>query len=113
MFGEDAADELLRRVRDAVANPSNADVTPDELLALAAADVQDLEPPAGGVVGSSWLGVALTIGLLVVSGLLVRWRSRLRPEDFEDRDDPDPDDEDPGPDPDDPPPRPSAKEQGP
>lgn len=98
---------------DPAANPANADLTEEQLLALAAADVQDLEPPAGGVVGSSWLGVALTIGLLVVSGLLVRWRSRLRPEDFEDRDDPDPDDEDPGPDPDDPPPRPSAKEQGP
>ena len=94
---------------DPAANPANANLTQDELLALAAADVQDLEPPDGGVVGSSWLGVALTVALLVVSGMLVRWRSRLHPDDDPDSD---PDEEDPDPDPDEPPPR-SSKEQDP
>lgn len=68
---------------DPAANPANANLTQDELLNLAAADVQDLAPPEGGVVGSSWLGVALTAVLLFVSGLLVRWRARLRPDEFD------------------------------
>jgi hypothetical protein len=66
---------------DAAANPEHANLTQDELIALAAADVQDLAPPEGGVVGSSWIGIALTALLLVGSGLLVRWRARLHPDD--------------------------------
>ncbi|MCK2037531.1 hypothetical protein KZC51_15470 [Microbacterium sp. SSW1-49] len=68
---------------DPAANPEHANLTEDELLNLAAADVQDLAPPAGGVVGSSWMGVALTLLLLIASGLVVRWRSRLHPGDDE------------------------------
>lgn len=64
---------------DPAANPAHADLTQDELLNLAAADVQDLEPPESGVLGSKWLGVALTLALLAGSGLLVRWRARLTP----------------------------------
>ena len=70
---------------DPAANDENANLTQDELINLAAADVQDLAPPRGGSVGSSWLGLALTVLLLVLSGVLVRWRSRLMP------DEPDPD----------------------
>lgn len=66
---------------DPAANPAHADLTQDELLNLAAADVQDLEPPESGVLGSKWLGVGLTLALLVISGLLVRWRARLAPAD--------------------------------
>lgn len=69
---------------DPAANPAHANLTEDELLNLAAADVQDLAPPRGGAVGSSWLGVALTVLLLLGSGLLVRWRARLHPEDEDD-----------------------------
>ncbi|MGB7362351.1 MAG: hypothetical protein WA931_04870 [Rhodococcus sp. (in: high G+C Gram-positive bacteria)] len=79
---------------DPAANPENANLTQDELLNLAAADVQDLAPPEGGVVGSSWLGVALTVVLLFVSGLLVRWRARLRPDDPDYPDDPSPEKDD-------------------
>ncbi|KJC63834.1 hypothetical protein [Agreia bicolorata] len=74
---------------DPAANPEHANLTQDELLNLAAADVQDLEPPAGGVVGSSWIGIGLTVLLLAFSGLLVRWRARLRPDE---PDEPDPED---------------------
>ncbi|MGN9356179.1 hypothetical protein ACTMRZ_14905, partial [Enterococcus faecium] len=79
-----------------------ANLTQDELLNLAAADVTDLEPPAGGVVGSSWVGVALTLLLIAGSLVLVRWRARLHHDDDEeeDRDEDDPDD-----DPTDPPPQ--------
>jgi hypothetical protein len=66
---------------DAAANPEHANLTQDELIALAAADVQDLAPPEGGVVGSSWIGIALTAFLLVGTGLLVRWRARLHPDE--------------------------------
>lgn len=89
---------------DPAANPENANLTQDELLALAAADVQDLEPPAGGVVGSSWTGIALTTALLIASGLIVRWRSRLHLDE-----EPAIDDE-PGID-DEPPPPPSTEER--
>ncbi|TKV61662.1 hypothetical protein FDO65_08945 [Nakamurella flava] len=64
---------------DPAANPAHADLTQDELLNLAAADVQDLEPPEGGTLDSKWLGVGLTLALLIVSGLLVRWRARWSP----------------------------------
>ncbi|TFH69448.1 hypothetical protein [Cellulomonas sp. HD19AZ1] len=77
---------------DPAANPEHANLTSDELLALAAADVQDLEPPPGGVVGSSQLGVGLTVALLVASVLLVRWRPRLHPDDEPDGPGPGPDD---------------------
>jgi hypothetical protein len=83
---------------DPAANPVHTNLTTDELLNLAAADVQDLAPPEGGVVGSSWAGVALTVVLLIVSALLVRWRARLHPDDPLDDDD-DPDDDDPDDDP--------------
>ncbi len=65
---------------DPAANPEHANLTTDELLNLAAADVQDLEPPEGGAVGSSWLGLALTGLLLGISVVLVRWRARLHPD---------------------------------
>ncbi|SIR74472.1 hypothetical protein [Microbacterium sp. RURRCA19A] len=71
---------------DPAANPEHANLTQDELLNLAAADVTDLEPPAGGVVGSSWVGVGLTLLLIAGSLVLVRWRARLHPEDDEDED---------------------------
>lgn len=76
---------------DPAANPAHADLTQDELLNLAAADVQDLEPPEGGALDSKWLGVGLTLALLLLSGLLVRWRARLSPADPgpDDPDDPD------------------------
>lgn len=66
---------------DPAANPEHANLTEDELLNLAAADVQDLAPPEGGVVGSSWAGVVLTLLLIAASALLVRWRARLHPDD--------------------------------
>ncbi|GLZ36699.1 hypothetical protein [Actinokineospora sp. NBRC 105648] len=72
---------------DPAANPAHADLTQDELLALAAADVQDLVPPEGGVVGSKWTGIGLTLLLLVLSGLLVRRRARLQPDDPDDPED--------------------------
>lgn len=65
---------------DAAANQEHANLTQDELINLAAADVQDLEPPRGVAVGSSWFAVALTLLLLVVSALVVRWRARLQPD---------------------------------
>ncbi len=68
---------------DPAANPEHANLTADELLSLAAADVQDLAPPEGGVVGSSWLGVVLTVLLLIASALIVRWRARLRPDEID------------------------------
>lgn len=61
---------------DPAANPEHANLTQDELLNLAAADVQDLTPGPGGVVGPTWLGLAATALLLMLSALLVRWRSR-------------------------------------
>jgi len=66
---------------DPAANPEHANLTQDELLNLAAADVQDLTPGPGGVVGPTWLGLAATGLLLMLSTLLVRWRSRRRIED--------------------------------
>ncbi|WP_022880392.1 hypothetical protein [Microbacterium sp. B19] len=80
---------------DPAANPEHANLTQDELLNLAAADVTDLEPPNGGVVGSSWVGVGLTVALIGASLVLVRWRARLHHDDDEDedRDDDDPDDD--------------------
>jgi len=66
---------------DPAANPEHANLTQDELLNLAAADVQDLTPGPGGVVGPTWLGLAATALLLMLSVLLVRWRSRRRIED--------------------------------
>ena len=71
---------------DPAANPEHANLTQDELLNLAAADVTDLEPPDGGVVGSSWVGVGLTLLLIAGSLVLVRWRARLHPDDDEDED---------------------------
>ncbi|KZE42884.1 hypothetical protein [Microbacterium sp. T32] len=87
---------------DPAANPEHANLTQDELLNLAAADVTDLEPPAGGVVGSSWVGVALTLLLIAGSLVLVRWRARLHHDDDEDEDR---DEDDPDDDPTDPPPQ--------
>jgi hypothetical protein len=66
---------------DPAANPEHADLTQDELLNLAAADVQDLTPGPGGGVGQTWLGLAATGLLLMLSALLIRWRSHRRPED--------------------------------
>ena len=71
---------------DPAANPEHANLTEDELLSLAAADVQDLVPPRGGVVGSSWVGLGSTALLLLIGVLLVRWRSRLRPDDEDEED---------------------------
>ncbi|MBQ9917749.1 MAG: hypothetical protein IJO71_11200 [Microbacterium sp.] len=71
---------------DPAANPEHANLTQDQLLNLAAADVTDLEPPSGGVVGSSWVGVGLTVLLIAGSLVLVRWRARLHPDDDEDED---------------------------
>ena len=65
---------------DPAANPAHADLTQDELLTLAAADVQDLSPGEDGGVGPTWLGLAATALLLMVSGLLIRWRSRRQPD---------------------------------
>jgi len=73
---------------DPAANPEHANLTQDELLNLAAADVQDLSPGPGGVVGPTWLGIAATALLLMLSALLVRWRSRRGIDDGEpDQDD--------------------------
>jgi hypothetical protein len=66
---------------DPAANPEHANLTQDDLLNLAAADVQDLTPGPGGGVGPTWLGLAATALLLMLSALLVRWRSRRRIED--------------------------------
>ncbi len=66
---------------DPAANPEHADLTQDELLNLAAADVQDLTPGEGGVVGPTWLGLGATGLLLMLSVLLVRWRARRATED--------------------------------
>ncbi|MFJ4037519.1 hypothetical protein ACIPVB_05495 [Microbacterium sp. NPDC090007] len=86
---------------DPAANPAHANLTQDQLLNLAAADVTDLAPPNGGVVGSSWVGVGLTVALIAGSLVVVRWRARLHPDDEDDDDDHD-DDDDPT---DDPPPQ--------
>lgn len=86
---------------DPAANPEHANLTQDQLLNLAAADVTDLAPPEGGVVGSSWVGVGLTVALIGASLVLVRWRARLHHDDDEDEDrdvdDPDDDTTDPPP----------------
>ncbi|MGS0684737.1 hypothetical protein ACVBEQ_06255 [Nakamurella sp. GG22] len=66
---------------DPAANPEHANLTQDELLNLAAADVSDLTPGPGGVVGPTWLGLAATGLLLFLSGLLVRWRARRATDD--------------------------------
>ncbi len=66
---------------DPAANPEHANLTQDELLNLAAADVQDLTPGEGGVVGPTWLGLGATGLLLLLSVLLVRWRARRATED--------------------------------
>ena len=66
---------------DPAANPEHADLTQDELLNLAAADVQDLSPGEDGGVGPTWLGLAATGLLLMLSALLIRWRSRRRYDD--------------------------------
>jgi hypothetical protein len=66
---------------DPAANPEHANLTQDELLNLAAADVQDLTPGEGGVVGPTWLGLGATGLLLMLSLLLVRWRARRATED--------------------------------
>jgi len=79
---------------DPAANPAHANLTQDQLLNLAAADVQDLAPTPGGTAGPSWLGLAATGLLLMLSALLVRWRSRSRPEDDDSVNDTD-DDHDP------------------
>ncbi len=83
---------------DPAANPAHADLTQDELLALAAADVKDLSPGTGGGVGETWLGLAATGLLLMLSALLVRWRSRRATEDDDPQqaDDDEPDHDQPG-----------------
>jgi hypothetical protein len=98
---------------DPAANPEHANLTQDQLLALAAADIADMQPPTDAVLSSSWFGVALTVLLLIGSALLVRWRAHSHPDDPEP--DPEPDPEDPAPDPDDPdpPPQTPPKEHGP
>ncbi|QWT24309.1 hypothetical protein KPL76_02510 [Subtercola sp. PAMC28395] len=76
---------------DPAANQAHLNLTEDQLLNLAAADVQDLVPGTSDEMGPSWLGIAATGLLLVVSALLVRWRSRRRPDlEYEDSPPPEP-----------------------
>ncbi len=82
---------------DPAAHAAHPDLTQQELLDLASAGVEDMVPDPTGGVGPSWLSALTTGFLLLLSGLLVRWRVRARHDD----EDPDPtDDPEPTEDPD-------------
>lgn len=76
-------------------NDAHADLSQEELTDLAASGVEDMVPDPTGGVGPSWLSLLTTSLLLVLSGVVVRWRSRVRPED-EDPDGRTGNDDDPG-----------------
>ena len=65
---------------DPAANSEHPDLTNEELLTLAAAGVEDLVPDDSGGIGRNWMSLATTTLLLVLSGWVVRWRSRPRDE---------------------------------
>ncbi|MBA8814997.1 hypothetical protein FHX48_000049 [Microbacterium halimionae] len=66
---------------DPAANDPNADLSEEELLALAAAGVPDLEPDESGGLGDDWLVLVLTGGLLLAAVITVRSRTRRRDDD--------------------------------
>jgi hypothetical protein len=63
---------------DPAANEVNADLTQEELLSLAAAGVDQLEPDETGGLGADWLVLVLGALLLLSAGLTVRARTRPR-----------------------------------
>ena len=65
-------------------NDAHADLTQEELTDLAASGVEDVVPDPAGGVGPSWLALLTTSLLLVLSGLVVRWRSRVHHADEDD-----------------------------
>ncbi|OLF07062.1 hypothetical protein [Actinophytocola xanthii] len=74
------ADPNTLECSERVVESGQANLTEDELLSLAAADVQDLAPPEGRATGSRWVGIGLSLLLLALGGLFARWRARLRPD---------------------------------
>ncbi|MEN9644022.1 MAG: hypothetical protein RL238_691 [Actinomycetota bacterium] len=81
---------------DPAANAEHPDLTNAELMDLAAAGVEDLVPDSSGGVGPTWVALATTSLLLVLSGLVIRWRARRTDDD--DAADSDSDDNDDEPD---------------
>lgn len=75
VFGPDAEGYV-----DPAANDAHADLTQEELLNLAAAGVDQLEPDASGGLGADWLVLLLGALLLLAAILTVRSRTRLRPD---------------------------------
>lgn len=73
VFGPDAEGYV-----DPAANEVNADLTQEELLSLAAAGVDQLEPDETGGLGADWLVLILGALLLLSAGLTVRARTRPR-----------------------------------
>jgi hypothetical protein len=68
---------------DPAANEAHPDLTNEELMDLAAAGVEDLVPDSSGGVGPTWVALATTSLLVLLSGLVIRWRAR-RPDDDHD-----------------------------
>ena len=73
---------------DAAAHDAHPDLSNQELLDLAAAGVEDLAPDPSGGVGPAWMALAMTGLLMLLSGLVIRWRARRRDDDT---DEPEPD----------------------
>lgn len=69
---------------DPVENDVHPNLTNEELLILAAAGVEDLVPKSSGTFGSNWYSLGTTSLLLLLSGAVMRWRSRPREEDDDD-----------------------------
>ncbi len=66
---------------DPAANEAHADLTQEELLSLAAAGVDQLEPDETGGLGADWLVLLLGGLLLLAATLTVRSRTRIRIDD--------------------------------
>lgn len=73
VFGPDAEGYV-----DPAANEVNADLTQEELLSLAAAGVDQLEPDATSGLGADWLVLVIGAMLLLSAGLTARARTRPR-----------------------------------
>jgi hypothetical protein len=76
VFGPDAEGYV-----DPAANEVHADLTQEELLTLAAAGVDQLEPDETGGLGADWLVLVLGALLVLAATLTVRSRTRVRVDD--------------------------------
>ncbi len=84
---------------DPAANEAHADLTEEELLNLAAAGVDQLEPDESGGLGADWLVLILAAVLLLAAALTVRARTRAHVDDALPLDPADPDTDPKNPDP--------------